>query len=62
MIFYALFQKHAIMVSQALRQTIQYCLPLSAAFLTDLTRQYENRYSEDRLWEYVDTLIENDGY
>lgn len=62
LIFYALFQKHAIMVSQALRQTIQYCLPLSAAFLTDLTRQYENRYSEDRLWECVDTLIENDGF
>lgn len=61
LIFYALFQKNAIMISQALRQTIQNCLPLSAAFLTDLTRQYENRYSEERLWEYVDTLIENDG-
>lgn len=61
LIFYALFQKNAIMISHALRKTIQHCLPLSAAFLSDLTRQYENRYSEDRLWEYVDTLIENDG-
>lgn len=57
LIFYALFQKNAIPVSESLQKEIAQCLPLSPACLNKLVKQYEHMYSEQELWEYIDALI-----
>lgn len=58
LIFYALFQKHAVCISEALKNEIAQCLPLSSACIASLTKQYGTKYREDQLWQYIDALIE----
>lgn len=57
LIFYALFQRNAIPVSESLAHNIAQCLPLSSAFLNRIMNQYGNLYSEAALWEYIDALL-----
>lgn len=57
LIFYALFQKNAIPVSESLAHNIAQCLPLSSAFLNRIMNQYGNQYNEAALWEYIDALL-----